>query len=246
MSSPDPRLSFLEQVDPCRHFFELFDHLESILFFAKDREGRLFAANTALLRRYGFLNPSDFWGRTDFDLLPRSLAEKFRQDDLRITETGKPMLEIVELFVDRDGVPDWFLTNKRPIFTRNDQVIGVMGTIEPYEVMREVTPEDLDITPALSQIRTRFHANLSVTELAKSCDMSVRQFERKFKRHLKTTPKQLILKMRIHAACDLLRQTKKPIGEIARLLGFYDQSSFTRLFDRHMGITPLQYRKTFR
>lgn len=245
-SNQNLRQAFLDAIDPQRHFYKLFDHLPGVLFFAKDREGRLFAANKGLLLRYGFISEPEIVGKTDFDLLPRSLAEKFREDDLRVVETGQPLLEIVELFINRQGIPDWFLTNKRPIFDRAGSVIGVMGTIEPYESYQELTPPELDITPALKHIRTNFHRDLSIQKLAERCQMSVRQFERKFKHHLRTSPQQFIMKMRVHAACDALRMTAKPIAEVAVDLGFYDQSSFTRHFHRHMGITPLQYRKTYR
>ncbi len=79
---------------------------------------------------------------TDFELLPRSLAEKFREDDLRILRTGVPMLEIVELFISRQGIPAWFLTNKLPVRDRTGEVIGVMGTIQDYAKQRDLLPPD--------------------------------------------------------------------------------------------------------
>ncbi len=209
------RTQFLEAIDPEQHFFRIFDQLPNILFFAKDRDARLLVANTALLQRYGFSSESEIVGKTDFDLLPRSLAEKFREDDLKVLETGKPMLDIVELFINQQGIPVWFLTNKRPILSRKGMVIGVMGTIENYESYQEITPPDLDISEALKVIRKRFNQDLSVQHLAELCGMSVRQFERKFKKHLRTTPLQFIMKMRVHAACDALRMTSRPFAEVA-------------------------------
>ncbi|MFT5465141.1 MAG: PAS domain S-box-containing protein [Verrucomicrobiales bacterium] len=246
ISPSDRRTRFLAAIDPERHFYRLFDHVSGVLFFAKDTEGRLLAANRQLLRRYGFMREDEILGKTDFDLLARSLAEKFRADDLNVIQTGKPLLEIVELFINRAGIPDWFLTNKRPIFDRDGVVIGVMGTIENYESYRKLAPPDLDLSEALRVIRTNFHRDISIKKLAEDCGMSVRQFERKFRRHLKTSPQQFVMKMRVHAACDKLRMTADPIAQVAIDLGFYDQSSFTRHFRKHMGITPLHYRKTYR
>jgi AraC-like DNA-binding protein len=40
-----------------------------------------------------------------------------------------------------------------------------------------------------------------------------------------------------------LRQGRDPIAEIATDCGFYDQSSFTSHFRRHMGVTPRKYRE---
>ncbi|MCB1232733.1 MAG: AraC family transcriptional regulator [Verrucomicrobiae bacterium] len=238
---------FLRAIPPERHFHRLFDHLPGILFFAKDTEGRLLAANRALLRLYGYQREEEFWGVTDFELLPRSLAEKFRQDDLKVIETGEPMLQIVELFMNPQGIPGWFLTNKLPVFAITGDVIGVMGTIQNYdEIQREIESPDAGLSPALKLIGSHFNREISIPELAERCDLSVRQFERKFKQHLKTTPQQFIIKTRVYAACDDLRRTRKSLASIATSMGFYDQAAFTRLFRKHMGMTPMQYRRQFR
>lgn len=240
------REAFLESVAPNRAFHLLLDNLPGVLFFAKDTDGRLLVANRALLDLYGYANEEDFWGVTDFELLPHSLAEKFRKDDLEVINSGEPMLEIVEVFISRQGIPAWFLTNKIPVFSRKGEVIGVMGTIQDYDQQRDLLPADSDILPALQHIGANFNREIPIPSLAEMCGISVRQFERKFKEHLKTPPQQYIIKMRVHAACDELRRTKKPIGDIAIDLGFYDQAAFSRQFRKHMGMTPLYYRKEYR
>ena len=77
------------------------------------------------------------------------------------------------------------------------------------------------------------------------CQLSLHQFERKFKSYFNLSPTQYIMKMRIHEACDLLCNGSRAIGDIAFALGFYDQSSFTVQFKKTMSMTPLQYRKQF-
>lgn len=62
-----------------------------------------------------------------FRLFPDELARKFRQDDERILRTGEPMLKIVKLFY-RQGLPDWYPTNKFPVFGKDHCAIGVMLT----------------------------------------------------------------------------------------------------------------------
>lgn len=240
------RERFLESMRPAQAFHLLFDHLPGVLFFAKDREGRLLAANRALLDLYGYEDEEKFWGVTDFELLPHSLAEKFRKDDIHVVQTGRPLLEIVEVFISRQGIPAWFLTNKIPVVSRDGEVIGVMGTIQDYDQQRELLPADSDLSGALDHIGANFNRDIAIPDLAGMCGLSVRQFERKFKEHLKTPPQQYILKMRVHAACDELRRSKKPIADIATDLGFYDQAAFTKQFRKHMGMTPLYYRKEYR
>lgn len=246
MDGQQLRDRFLSAVQPEQAFHLLFDHLPGVLFFAKDTEGRLLAANRALLDLYGYEREEDFWGVTDFDLLPRSLAEKFRADDIKVVASGEPMLEIVEVFLSRHGIPAWFLTNKIPVRSRDGSIIGVMGTIQDYDQQRDLLPADSDLMPALQFIGANFHREVSVPALAEMTGLSVRQFERKFKQHLKTPPQQYLIKMRVHAACDELRRTKKPIADIATDLGFYDQAALSKQFRKHMGMTPMHYRKEYR
>lgn len=52
----------------------------------------------------------------------------------------------------------------------------------------------------------------------------------------------IVDEMRCDKACKLLRQPKPKINEIATLLGYADAGSFTRAFERWMGISPQQYR----
>jgi PAS domain S-box-containing protein len=246
----DLRQRFLRSMDPESHFERLFDHLPGVLFFAKDRDGRLMAANRALLRLYGYQNEADFWGVTDFDLLPRSLAEKFRQDDLRVMDTGEPLLGIVEIFINPQGIPGWFLTDKLPIQSRKGEIIGVMGTIRAYggsaAAAVETPAPDAALAPALKHIGAHFNRDLSIPALAGLCGLSVRQFERKFQQRLKTSPQQFIMKTRVYAACDDLRRSDRALAAIATSAGFYDQAAFTRQFRKHMGTTPLAYRRQFR
>jgi len=134
---------------------------------------------------------------TDFELLPRSLAEKFREDDRQVAVTGEPMLRIIEVFVNRRGLPGWFLTNKMPIRSKAGQVIGVMGTNQQYESHGEILPADLDIAPALDYLGGNFTENAAIFELAKLAGMTVRQLELKFQKHLQTRPRSFHMRMRV-------------------------------------------------
>ena len=53
------------------------------------------------------------------------------------------------------------------------------------------------------------------------------------------------MKLRIQAACELLSNPDAMISDVARTVGFTDQSSFTQHFHKHMGATPLRYLRQF-
>lgn len=226
-------------------FHVLFDTLADVCMFAKDVDGRLFVVNRALLRRFGFEDERQIIGKTDLDLFPPSLAEKYRADDRRVMATGRPMPDIVELFLDVRGAPTWHLTHKMPVVSAEGRVIGVMGTIENYETRRRIGVTHRGLVRAYEEIRRTCDGPVSIRRLAARCRLSVRQFERLFREQLGTTPRQLVMKTRVHRGCDRLRLGREPIAEVALACGFYDQADFTRQFKKHVGLTPAEYRRRY-
>jgi len=236
---------FVEQVRPDSLYHRLFDHLPDIVFFAKDVEGRIVAGNEELLKRFGFRREEQIIGKTDFDLHPHSRAAKYRADDLAVMRSGRPMLRIVEMFIDQMGVPDWYVTNKMPIFSREGAVLGVMGTIQKIDSPRRLAMSDRELAKVLRYVKDHFAEPIAIPVLAGIAGFSVRHFERWFKERLRTTPRQYITKVRVFQACEELRSRRSSISDIALGCGFYDQSALTRAFHRQMGITPQTYRKMY-
>lgn len=245
MSSDSEELKsrFLQELCPKTHFEVLFDQLPGVSFFVKNRDYQFVSANRAFWRRLNCSRESELIGRTDFDFFPQQLAQKFRQDDETIVASGEPMLKIVELFFNQQGLPDWYFTNKFPVFGRDGTVIGVMGTVQSYSGRKSALTPHLQLDRAVSYIREHFHESVNMTDLARRTGMSVRQFNRRFREVFGTNPRTFLIKTRIQAACEDLRSTEKPISEIALDYGFCDQSSFTQHFRTHMGETPLRYRR---
>ncbi|MCE5302774.1 MAG: helix-turn-helix transcriptional regulator [Planctomycetaceae bacterium] len=83
-----------------------------------------------------------------------------------------------------------------------------------------------------------------MSQLASLAGVSSRQLERRFRNVAGLSPKDFIMRARIEEACRRLREGNTSIGQIALDLGFYDQSAFTRLFRRHLGTTPSEFRRT--
>ncbi len=91
-----------------------------------------------LLCRKTLVNPKEIWymgvkleedaiGKTDFDVYPKEIADRFYADDQLILETGKPLLNREELLYDKHGEKKWLLSSKLPLRDRDGQVIGLVG-----------------------------------------------------------------------------------------------------------------------
>jgi len=202
-------------------------------------------ANRHFVESLGFKSEAELIGKEDFDIFPVRLAENFRRDDEGILRTGEPQLNIVELFFNRQGIPDWFITNKLPVFDNKKRVIGIMGTVQSYEGRKQFLQPYLAIDRAVAFIRDHFRERITIEQLAALVHLSSRQLNRKFVESFGLSPQSFIMKLRIQAACEALQDARLSISAVARDLGFYDQSIFTHHFQKHMGITPLRYQRQF-
>jgi two-component system, sensor histidine kinase and response regulator len=88
----------------------------------KDRAGRFEFANRSFCELVG--KPlAEIVGKTDFDLYPAELAQKFRDDDLGVMESGR-LFETVEENR-QDGEPRQMQVMKSPVRDAADRIIGV-------------------------------------------------------------------------------------------------------------------------
>lgn len=240
------RERFLADLADATQLARMFDHIAGVSFFAKNRDFQLMHGNPHFYRRFGFSDEAEVVGKTDYELFPKPLADKFRADDERVLSTAEPLLNIVELFLNQQGIPDWFITQKLPLFDKRGKVAGLMGAIQRYDLHRNVAAADAAIAKAANAFRREPGERWKMDEVARSVGLSQRQFDRKFRDCFGVTPQNYLIKTRIQAACDALREPAAQIADVAFALGFYDQSAFTAQFRRHMGITPLKYQRQFR
>ncbi len=84
--------------------------------------------------------------------------------------------------------------------------------------------------------------NLSLEELAGAVGLSSYHFARRFREATGTTPHQFVIEQRLARAQELLRRSGRPLAEVATACGFADASHLIRVFKKHLGLTPGQYR----
>jgi len=82
--------------------------------------------------------------------------------------------------------------------------------------------------------------------MAERLHLSVSQLTRLFNQELGVSPRELVIRQRMQFATQELLNTNRKIETIASELGYESFHSFTRLFTRHVGIPPGQYRTRYR
>jgi len=92
-------------------------------------------------------------------------------------------------------------------------------------------------------LTTNYLNPIPLPELAKMFQVHPVYLSKSFKKIFGLTITEYYRKCRIEAACNLLKNSKLPLVEIALECGFYDQSHFCRYFQPVTGMSPLAYRK---
>jgi AraC-like DNA-binding protein len=237
------RAAWVAGLEPTLLFHRLFDHVPGAHFFAKSRDGHLMFASRGLLQRYQMRDESEIIGRTDFDLNPDTMARAYVDDDARILAGKTAIVERVELWWDRQGMPDWFLVTKLPLYDRKHRIQGVAGVLRRPDEAERRLPVFQMVGRAVEIIRRDFAKPLRIEEVARSCGQSLRQLQRRFRSAFGITPQEFLMRTRVLAAARLLEKSEMTSGEIAERCGFADQSSFTQHFRKRLGTAPARHRK---
>ena len=87
--------------------------------------------------------------------------------------------------------------------------------------------------------------DLTIERLARQARMSPRNFARVYKRQTGRTPAKAVEMFRLEAARRLLEDSQRNIDQIARSCGFGDEERMRHTFQRHLSISPREYRNRF-
>lgn len=96
----------------------------------------------------------------------------------------------------------------------------------------------LKLQRVIDYIHAHLDRDLSLKELAAIVQISPHYFSQLFKQSIGITPHQYVIQQRINRAKELLKHKELTIAEIAKVVGFVDQSHFHRHFKRLAGVTP--------
>lgn len=126
------------------------------------------------------------------------------------------------------------------------------GTVFPPQPLPEDvrfqkhSGEERLVDLATAYIEQNLHKKLLQSEIASTCGTTSFQLSRAFKRAYGITFQDYIIRLRLEKAIKLLRNDSATIVDVCWTVGFRDASHFTKMFQRHTGMTPSQYRQKWR
>src|SRR3990167_8971060 len=105
-------LSSLKNLDVLEILNLISEHI-----YWKDKDGYYLGCNQSQARDLGLNTAEDIIGKTDYDFNSQKVAEEWRKNDLEVMKSGVPATI-------QEGD---FISTKRPLYDKNNNIIGILG-----------------------------------------------------------------------------------------------------------------------
>lgn len=157
----------------------------------------------------------------------------------RIKDTNDILIllsELMNMELDRDS-------NQLPLNLLTTAILAKLNV--EYRSKSTSSHQSTLVSQALEWIRANISMDLSIQDVAQHFEVSNAYLTQQFKKDLNITPLQHLLGLKIQAAKVLLIKTNLPVYEISENSYFKNEKNFIRVFKKHTGITPSNYRRHF-
>ncbi|MGX6992552.1 PocR ligand-binding domain-containing protein [Vagococcus penaei] len=200
----------------------------------------------------------------DFKLAHQDLYQLYPKLSLDDLKKSANMLERISEYIVSEAIKKDYLVNayKHSLHLSSTNDISDMDSLHTESL--EFLKKDIDATlldqklktqrdsikvsnqqlqPAIDYLYVNKSKLVSLNDLATITHLSPSYLSRLLKEELGESFQVAYIKLKLSWAKELLETTSLPVQSISDSLGYIDTSYFVRLFKKHLGVTPLAYRK---
>jgi AraC-like DNA-binding protein len=152
----------------------------------------------------------------------------------------------------RPAIEDLFTRPPDERLLRLIEVLSVLARDATSETLASrmvvARPADGDrarIDRVLDHIHLNYASGVAIGDLADIAALSPSGLHRLFRRHMRLSISDYLIRMKIGEACAMLTATAKPVAHIADAVGYNSLANFNRQFKALKGLTPRLYRQRF-
>ena len=118
----------------------IMENSSDTIYF-KDCKSTFILNSKAHAKQFGYDDPHDLVGKSDYDFYPPEFAEAAAAVEQRIMRTGEPILGRVEKWSKANGESVWFSASKYPLYDANNQIVGTWGTSRDITNLKKAEEE---------------------------------------------------------------------------------------------------------
>ena len=117
-----------------------------------------------------------------------------------------------------------------------------------YEIYCEVENKNIQVleadftTMAKSYLDKHYNENISIHMISSILGVSDSHLRRSFKKQYGKSPQEYLTSIRLNAAKEILLRENFPVHRVAEACGFSDEFNFSKLFSKHIGMSPSKFR----
>lgn len=115
----------------------LIDNIPESIFI-KDTESRFVMGNKTLMKSLNVRSIDEFEGKSDFDFYEKKLANEFFEDERKIFETKKPVINKEEFRYLKDGSTKIKSSTKVPYFDEDGRILGIVGISNDITDLKDI------------------------------------------------------------------------------------------------------------
>ncbi len=134
----------------------LIDNIPDFIY-VKDRDCRIIVANKSSIEFMGYTNESQIIGKTELDIFTDENGNRGYAQDLSVVQTGYPILNKEEEFVDARGIHRWLLTTKIPIYNEKGTISGLVGLRHDITIRKQIEFDLKESEQHLITQNTEYH-----------------------------------------------------------------------------------------
>ena len=125
---------------------------------------------------------------------------------------------------------------------------NIIKIINIYAMQRQKQNESdyIFFRPVFEYMTINLANNVKLEDLAAIVHMHPTYFVKKFREKCSMPPLAYLNNLRMYKAMSLLAGTENSIEKIAKSVGIADASYFARMFKKHTGISPTEYKNIFK
>ena len=143
----------------------IMDNSQDTIYF-KDRDSRFLLNSFAHARQFGFSDPRDLVGKSDWDFFPESFVRQSLADEQEIMRTGIPIIGRVEKWEREDGSVVWLSASKYPLYDAAGRIVGTWGSTRDISALKAAEEELEQVNGQIRKMNAKLRELAVVDELS--------------------------------------------------------------------------------